>query len=209
MKNIILKGFGAGVLALCAVSFCSCSKDAKFIGVWTASTPTDITTSVPAATTASALTSVTFVKTGDNARSGSIAISSIINAQQPLMANPVSMNEPYEVSIAATASIAGTWMLEKDSDDDVIVNLDPSSLKVNVDKNGVTFTSNVLTGAQQPVIDSLTNATAAQWQLQLTDAMRREFGRFNKIDDIDVHKDGTMTLETENPDRMLIFRKAE
>lgn len=205
-KNLFF--LGAGLLALSA-TITSCSKKTDFVGVWTATTPEDITTSVPAASSATSLVSISFVEDATKKDGGSVALSSIINVNQPLQGSLAGTDIPYEVNVAATASLGGTWIFEEDSDDDLLLSLDLSTLKVNVDNNGVTFTQNMLTGAQQPQIDSLTAITAELWKNQLRQAMTKEFSRFKKIDDIKVHKGQILTLEIENPETTLQFRKAQ
>lgn len=187
----------------------SCSKTSDFLGVWTSTTPEDITASVPAASSATSLVSISFVEGTGNKDGGSVALTSIINVNQPVSGSPISMNQPYEVNVAATASLGGTWIYEEGSDDDLLLSLDLSTLKVNVDNNGVTFTQNMLTGAQQPQIDSLTTVTAELWKNQLTQAMTKEFSRFKKLDDVKVHKGQVLTFEIQNPELTLQMRKTE
>lgn len=193
---------GAGALA-------SCTKKADFLGVWTATTPEDITASVPAASSATSLVSISFVEDTNKKDGGSVALTSIINVNQPVTGSPMSMNQPYEVNVAATASLGGTWIYENGSDDDLLLSLDLNTLKVNVDNNGVTFTQNMLTGAQQPQIDSLTTVTAELWKNQLIQAMTKEFGRFQKLDDVEVHKGQILTFEIQNPKLTIQMRKTE
>lgn len=205
-KYSLIIGLG---LIIGASGLASCSKTSDFLGVWTSTTPEDITTSVPAASSATSLVSISFVEgTGKN-DGGSVALTSIINVNQPVTGSPMSMNQPYEVNVAATASLGGTWIYEEGSDDDLLLSLDLSTLKVNVDNNGVTFTQNMLTGAQQPQIDSLTTVTAELWKNQLTQAMTKEFSRFKKLDDVKVHKGQVLTFEIQNPELTLQMRKTE
>jgi len=205
-KHSLIIGIGLIIGAGCVVS---CSKKTDFTGVWTATTPEDITASVPAASSATSLISVSFVEDGAKEDGGSVALSSIINVNQPVSGGSLSIDSPYEVNVAATASLGGTWIYEDGSDDDILLSLDLSTLKVNVDKNGVSFTQNMLTGAQQPQIDSLTAVTAEIWKNQLTHAMTKEFSRFRKLDDVKVHKGQVLTFEVENPDMTFQMRKAE
>lgn len=196
-------------LIIGASGLASCSKTTDFFGVWTSTTPEDITASVPAASSATSLVSISFVEGTGNKDGGSVALTSIINVNQPVSGSPISMNQPYEVNVAATASLGGTWIYEEGSDDDLLLSLDLSTLKVNVDNNGVSFTQNMLTGAQQPQIDSLTTVTAELWKNQLTQAMTKEFSRFKKLDDVKVHKGQVLTFEIQNPELTLQMRKTE
>lgn len=205
-KYSLIIGLG---LIIGASGLASCSKTTDFFGVWTSTTPEDITASVPAASSATSLVSISFVEGTGNKDGGSVALTSIINVNQPVSGSPISMNQPYEVNVAATASLGGTWIYEEGSDDDLLLSLDLSTLKVNVDNNGVSFTQNMLTGAQQPQIDSLTTVTAELWKNQLTQAMTKEFSRFKKLDDVKVHKGQVLTFEIQNPELTLQMRKTE
>lgn len=205
-KYSLIIGLG---LIIGASGLASCSKTTDFFGVWTSTTPEDITASVPAASSATSLVSISFVEGTGNKDGGSVALTSIINVNQPVSGSPLSMNQPYEVNVAATASLGGTWIYEEGSDDDLLLSLDLSTLKVNVDNNGVSFTQNMLTGAQQPQIDSLTTVTAELWKNQLTQAMTKEFSRFKKLDDVKVHKGQVLTFEIQNPELTLQMRKTE
>ena len=201
-----------GLLSIFAIAgvacVISCGRNEKFIGTWTSTVPDDITSSVPAASMATSLVSVSFMPGVDTKDGGSVALSSVINVNQPVQPG-VGLDAAYEVNVAATASVGGTWSYKGDDDDELVLAFDPSTLKVNIDNNGVTFTQNLLTGAQQPQIDSLTAATAQQWKAQLTRALTTEFGRFRQLEDVKVHKGDILTFEIENPDQTLQFRKAQ
>lgn len=195
-----------GALLMMGAALVSCSRKSEFLGQWTAETPQDITRQVPSASAATSQISINFTLNDSlgSRRGGSVMLSSVISATQPVEPG-VGIDQAYEVNVAATATQAGTWRYDGDSDDDLIISLNPSSLSVDIDNNGVTFTQNLLTGAEQPMIDSLTNATANQWKVELTQAMRSEFSRFTKLDDVKVDKHGVLTLETENPETTLFF----
>lgn len=203
-KYTLLLGLAAGLATLS-----SCSKNNDFVGVWTATTPEDITAVVPAASSATSMMSISFVEDANKKDGGSVALSTIINVSQPVNSGTAGFDAPYEVNVAATASLGGTWIFEEDSDDDLILSLDLNTLKVNVDNNGVTFTQNMLTGAQQPQIDSLTSVTAEVWKNQLTQALTKEFSRYRKLDDVKVHKGQVLTFEIENPETTIQMRRAE
>lgn len=198
-NSVLLAGIGLAVL-----SMASCSKNEKFIGSWESTNPLDITKEIPSASTASATISVTF---GPNAegKGGDFILSSLISASQPVVTNP-DIVSGYETDVAATATIKGTWNYEGDSDDDLIVTFDKSTFKVDVDPAGVTFRQNQITDAQEPVTDSLTNATAMMWKQQISRAMEREFARFSRLDDVKSKDGSTMKLEIENPEQDLYFR---
>lgn len=117
----------------------------------------------------------------------------------------ISPDAPYQVDVAATASIRGRYVAEDDDDDDILLHLDPSTLQVNVDPAGVTFSENILTGLQRPTLDSLTMQTVDAWRVLITSAIRDEFYKYQKIDDIKVHHGDMLSCEV--ADRDYTFRR--
>lgn len=188
------------LLASSATLFISCERRPDVTGVWSGM-PTRINT-VSAASDATAQYSFAFGSTDKNG--GDISISALIDANQPVSASVLTTDVPYEVSVASTATINGSWRYE--DDDDIIIALDPSTLNVRVDPHGVTFSTDILTATQQPQLDSLTATTAAAWQVSLTKAMTEEFRKFNKISDIKIHN-GIMSCEID--DRDCTFRQTQ
>ena len=83
--------------------------------------------------------------------------------------------------------------------------LDNSTMQVNVDPNGVTFSQNLLTGAQQPMVDSLTSVTADRWRTAIRTAAAKQFFSFTKLDDVKVVND---ILSCEAGKKDLTFHRA-
>lgn len=187
-------------LTVVIMTFSSCTRHPDVIGTWTG-TPTRID-NISAACDANATYSISFSSDSKNGNSGEVIISAVIDANQPVEAELSSFDRPYEVSVAATAVISGKWSYEKDDDEDIIVSLDPNTLTVNVDPHGVTFSNDILTGTQQPMIDSLSNAAASAWQKSITKAMCDRFYQLNKISDIKVNN-GIMSCEVHDRDYTL------
>ena len=193
--------FGA---ALAMMAFASCSHSDNFVGAWQSTKPIDLSQQLPDAATGSALMTLEF---GPNTgKGGTVTINSLLEATQAVVPSPA-LNEGYEVSIAGTATINGTWAYEDRDDDDLILTLDLTSLNVNVDNNGVTFRQNVVTDAQEPVADSLSTVTADLWRQQFAHALRIELNRYTKLDDVKV-RDSVLTFELDHPDQKMEFRKA-
>ena len=199
MKVTKLQHLGAavaGLIFVCAAA--SCSKAPKFIGTWTATAPTSLQSVIPAASSATQLVSLDFLS-GDDEKSGPMVFTSLIEASQPVQGDSASFVQPYQANISGTAVINGTWTYAGDDHDDLIISYDLSTLKVAVDPQGVSFSENLLTGAQQPMVDSLTNATAAIWQTQLTAAVKVELQNWSSLDDVKVENDGNLLkLEIKN-----------
>lgn len=186
--------------ALMTVS--SCSRADRFAGAWMG-VPTRLA-GIPGAADATATVTIDFAPTGDVRTGGDVVLSATVDVSQAVVGSPVEMVQPYQADVAATASIRGRYMVT-DDDDDVVLHLDPSTLSVNVDPDGITLSENMLTGLQQPQIDSITARTADQWRVLITAAVRDEFYRYGKIDDIKVHHTDMMSCEID--DRDYIFRR--
>lgn len=191
-------------MAFASVALCSCDNRPDITGTWNGM-PTRIN-NISAASDANATMSITFMNdnSGKKADNGQLLISALIDANQPVSGENSIISAPYEVSVAATATASGHWTFEANDDDDVIISIDPQSLQVHVDPHGVTFSSDLLTGAQKPQLDSLTEATADAWRRSIKQAVKDEFYAIHKISDIKI-KNGIMSCEIN--DRDLTFRK--
>lgn len=177
-------------MAAVALGLTACDSHPKIAGSWTASAPTSIAAEIPAASTADALLSIDFVN--NSSSDGTFLLSSLVNATQPVRADSLpTLDSPYEVSVSATASVKGSWTYDSKEHDDLLMQFDLSSLQVDIDPNGVTFSQNLLTGAQQPAVDSLTSATAEIWKRQIGNAFRAALSRYSKLEDVEVTNNGT------------------
>ena len=189
-----------GILISVSVAV-SCSRNEKIAGAWTA--PPVRLDGVPDAADALATVTVDFGVQDKANATHPLNLSALIDVTQPVEAVHGGIDMPYEVSVAATASISGRYTFEKGEDDDVVVTLDPSSMKVDIDPAGVTFSQNVLTGLQQPRLDSLTEATVSKWRVEIARAVRSEFYKYTSISDIKIHHADMMTCEISDRDYTL------
>lgn len=191
--------------AASAAALTSCSNHDNVVGTWSGM-PTSID-NIPQSTDATMQLSVSFAANEQNGSglNGRVSLSALIDANRPISANGAySPANQSEVSIAATATISGLWTYEDHDDDDILINLDPQTLQVNVDPNGVTFSTDILTSMQQPALDSLTAATVYEWERTLKQAVRNEFYKFQKVSDVKI-RNGIMSCEIN--DRDYTFRK--
>lgn len=184
--------------------FASCGNTENISGQWQGN-PTRLELQVPGIANAMTTTTLNF-SPGSDTRTGHISISSVIELEQALQGSPEnSFSEPYAVSISATAGAEGTYVFEQGDDDDVLVSLFPASITVNVDPDGVTFDRKILTGTMQAHVDSLTNAVVAQMKGIITNAVREEYSKYSRIEDIKVHHGDMMSCEINDRDQT--FRK--
>lgn len=195
--NLIL----ASGLAVAAAAFTSCERHADVAGSWTGMPGRSL--AVSGAIDVTSTISLDFARQpASKAKdSGLLTISAAIDANQPVTGGTFE-NAAYEVSVAASASMTGTWAFI--DDDDIAITLDPSSFTVKVDPDGITFAEDLVSGMQDPQLDSLSTATAARWQSVIAPAIKTEFLKYNKLDDIKI-KNGIMTFEI--ADRDYTFRR--
>lgn len=188
------------IIALGAVAaMASCSKTPEFLGQWVSSAPVSLKGEIPAASQATAQLTFDF-STGTERKSGPVMLTSDIDLTQPVSGDS-SFVSPYEVSVAATASVNGTWTYASDDDDELVLSFDMSTLNVVVDPHGVTFSQNLLTGTQQPVLDSLTTVTAERWKAQVKGAVTQQLSRFSMVDDVEVSDNrNVLTFEVRGDD---------
>lgn len=176
----------------------SCSKTEPLTGAWQGN-PTRF--AVKGAEYATNTITLDFASDQSEYRSGQVNISAVIDIEQAVNTTiDNTFNQPYTVSVAATASITGRYAAEKDDDEDILVHFDPSTFTVNIDPDGVTFSENILTGAAQSTLDSVTNATVERWRAAITAAVQAEFEKYSKIEDIRIHHDNIMSCEIADRD---------
>ena len=134
---------------------------------------------------------------------GQINVSSMVSLARSTGAE-VAPSGAYEVSVAATASIAGTWRAI--DDDEIDVSLDFSSLNVEVDPSQVALVSNPLTGGEYAQTDSVKPQLAEYYRSEITRQLQAYYGAWNRFDDVKVDKPGT-TMSLEISDRDYVFRR--
>lgn len=174
----------------------SCDKAQDLSGSWTGA-PQQLH-NVNGAFTASTIDVINFTNADDSHKSGTVLINSMISAQQTVTGTP-DLIEPYQETVAATATISGTWAYRDGEDDDVDMVLDFASLKVNVDPAGVAFSQNFISGREQPQLDSLTASAAARWQQSIYQAIKPYYGKYMRFDDVKIHN-GIMHAEVNDTD---------
>lgn len=190
----------AALFAIAAVS--SCAKTDRFAGTWQGN-PENIVKYLPEAATASSVMTLDFAPDASNPKTGTVAMMAVIEISQAVGQTSPGIDMAYQTNITGTAMINAKYAF--DDDDDIILSLDASTMKVNIDPAGVSFTQNLVSDTERPVLDSLTAATADHWRIAITGAMREVFNKYRKIDDIKVHHGDLMSCEID--DRDLSFRR--
>ncbi len=183
--------------AITAVS--SCSKTDYVAGLWQGNPERLI--DFKGASDATCTMTIDFAPRSDRHGNGQVDLNAIIEVQQATVGAPVGTVMPYQANITATASVSGTYAPEDGEDDDYILSLDASTIKVNVDPSGVVFTNDIASDTQRPILDSLTAATADQWRVNITSAVREQFYKYSRIEDVKVHHGDIMSMEIDNRDK--------
>lgn len=195
MKTIAGTLFSLAALFVASASISSCSKQEQFAGQWQGA-PENI--QIQGAANATATVTLDFAPAPGQKGQGNVNISAVINASWPATSDGI--DRAYQANIVATASASGRYVAEDKDYDDIILSLDPSTFAVNVNRDGITYAENVLTGVQQPVLDSLTTTTAERWRQIITPVVRTLFNSYTTIDDIEVHHNDILKCEIGDKD---------
>ncbi len=149
------------------------------------------------------VTRIQFIPIPSDSIDGNIVLYSDISAQDEIAEyNGISLDVPYEVSVAATSNIKGTYKFV--DDDDIAVYLDDSTLEVSIDPKAVKFTANVLTGEQNPEIENLREGQYWRFNSDIMANMRLVYAKYQHISDIEI-KDNILSCEVD--DRDMTFRR--
>ncbi|MBD5234719.1 MAG: hypothetical protein HDS65_11195 [Bacteroidales bacterium] len=197
----ILKFTPIAILSVAAAfALSSCSKETHLEGQWMGN-PERIA-HLSGASDATATMTLSFDQ--PDKKGGTVMLSAVIEVEQGIASfSTDTPDDPYETSVTATANATGKYVFTDDDYEDIAITLDPGSFSLSVDPSGVTFAQNIIDGQQQPVLDSLAAATAAQWKTILTPAARELFNRYTTIDDIKIHHDDIMSCEIDDRDYTL------
>ncbi len=106
----------------------------------------------------------------------------------------------YTVTASGVATVTGTWTVI--DDDEVRIDVDPSTLIVKVDPQGVEVNVNAITSQTVSVPDSIKPAFAESVKTQIRRLVEKQFFDVSKIDDIEI-KDEFMTMEINKRDYSL------
>lgn len=182
MKGLILALSLAGALSLV-----SCDKTARLAkelpGSW-AGTPENFTDN--SAVTATIIETFDIVSdpslVPEKSHGGSITIIGMLSANTQVLGEAEQI-EPLSLTVTGKSMISGTWVAI--DDDEVVVNLDPSTLKVEVDPDAV-LVNGLMTDVNGPKIDSLKPSVAATIANSLRIALTNRYTSVRKLDDVKI-----------------------
>lgn len=194
MKLISLSFIALGVLA---ASLTSCDDSAKLAqeiqGTWSGAPETLVAGDASSATITQ---TYNFMADDDNPKQGSVLVTALVSVTGQLQ-GVEAVVEPFSLTAGATASMSGRWAAK--DDDEIVFAWTDSTLTVNVDPEAVTLSSNVVTGAERPTIDSLKPQIAQSIKAQVAQAVEVRFHSTRKFDDIHFHGD-IMSFEVNDKD---------
>lgn len=200
----------AAVVVLCLAA---CSRLANIEGTWngapvryeqpTASGAVGSDGTVATNVSTQIATNMTFVPDAQKSGAGTVEFMSNVDVINTVPFEG-KLVDPFEINIGATAVCTGTYHFE--DQDDIVIAINPASIKVDIDPQAVNYSENIATGQDAAQIDSLRPALVRQYTRQLLPLMRDYYSKITRIDDIKV-KDGVMSCEIN--DRDLTFRRAQ
>lgn len=180
----------AGVFMMTQTSCDSASKLAEDIdGSWSsapemlANTPDGLITGVD---------NFVFSKTAST--SGTIMIATMISVNRELPVNHDS-TEPVSLTASAKATVQGTWMAA--DDDEIKLIIDPASIQVEIDPEGIVAVPNLITEVVAPTTDSIPPALASALKKEILKVMTAKYIGLSQMDDVEI-KDGRMKYEIDN-----------
>ena len=104
----------------------------------------------------------------------------------------------------ATASVDGRWAYDVDDDDDLLLSFDYSTIKIDVDKNKLSFAPDVDSTVRQQMVDFYSSA----WSKELSRVFRDDLSKYSVLDDIEVSDNGKMmSFEIQSPEVKLRFNR--
>lgn len=183
MNKIFIRGMltALAILSIFAISSCDSkqklSKDLN--GIWAGQEEKLTDTG---AARASMVRMLQFTPTGTSGE-GNFTMTAYITVENTMPAND-SIVTPMTITASGTATITGVYQAKED--DELIINLDPSSLSIDVDPEAVQMNYNVLTTQNASELETLKPAAAVLVNQQIEKAARSVFANITEIDDIHI-----------------------
>lgn len=187
------------------VMACSCDSKSKLAndinGTW-ASSPDRLADNN--GSSASIIRILEFDKLPDQA-GGTLVMSGLVSVNSGIPQSG-EINMPISYTASGVATITGQWTVI--DDDEIAVVLDGTTLKVDVDPQGVVLDYNVLSGTSAPDTTAIKPALAEMVKKVITNGVQTQFFNAKKIDDIKI-KDNMMSCEIDDHDITLRRQNVE
>lgn len=189
---------GAVMLCGMALVVSSCSDEQRFLGSWRAVATDDVTPQFSDATSATSRLYLIF-ENGVGEADGRVIV-----ANEYEMMRPATTADGTALTFAASgrAEMDGSWSVDLDDADDLLLNLNTSAIKVNLDESNVSLAGDAPAGMNVATVDSLKKVVAEKCRIEMHGAMSRYASRMAVIKDLEVSKDGNQIgFEIDDPDR--------
>ncbi|MDE5725124.1 MAG: hypothetical protein K2L91_01015 [Duncaniella sp.] len=201
MKRLIpLCIFGAAIS--CGLLTTSCDNNARLAGqltgVW-AGTPESFTDR--SAITASIIDTFDFQPdtcVGRGCHAGPLLITGMVTTSTQVVGDN-SLIEPINISTAAHTTISGSWTVI--DDDELLIRLNPATLKVSIDPRDVAVNTNPY-NPEAVKTDSLAPALSASIEAGLRHALLSRYASMTHFDDVEI-KGQLMKYELNDIDHTL------
>lgn len=126
---------------------------------------------------------------GDSVAGGNLIVNSMISMTGAVSGSDA-INQPFSLTASASATVSGDWVAT--SNDKVTVNLDLTTLDVQVDPKDVVLSTDIVTGDESPAIDSITPGLALQIKKQIANNLQVKYMAMRYLENVKVN-DNTLT----------------
>ena len=199
--------FRSGSMSLCigalaaVLTLSSCTGKEKLArevkGTWS-SAPEQIQNTGASQTTMVRV--IDFAPAADSAE-GTLTMTALITVDNVLPSSD-KIDTPLTITASGAATVNGVYQAK--DDDDIIINLDYSTLQVSIDPQAVQLNYNILTDNDTSALETLRPGAMQLATKQIEQCARIVFANINEIEDIRIHND-LMSCEMGHKD--LSFRR--
>lgn len=188
-NRIITAVATAGILLLTSCS--GTSSLAKNIeGSWSG-TPKSLSTDIAGST--SIVEIISFLP-GDIKNGGNFDVTSMISATGSVRGTD-GILIPYSLTASASATAQGSWRAI--DDDEIAINIDPSTIDVTVDPDALVFNNNMITGTEEATLDSIKPTVMNLLENRIKRDVMTRFLSIKHLDDVKV-KSGLLKFEIDD-----------
>lgn len=143
--------------------------------------------------------SFTFAKDVNVKDGGKVTYTGVYSISQAVSSQSVDV--PFEATANVKATAEGTWTAT--DDDEIMLTIDQTSVKTEIDPTSVSFGYAVLTDKPVSELDSLKANLLPNLEISFGAEVQKRVAMMKKLDDIKFPQTGTMTLEIGKTDYTL------
>lgn len=195
----------ASVAFLGMTAMTSCSKDVEFKGSWKAMSTEDATSQFLGASSATSQLLITFEQ-GEDASAGKVSLENEYTVTSPIAAEGLAV--PVSFSVKGKAVADGTWTPDVDDSDDLLLDLNPASVKVDIPANSVTVSGVLPSDMSQERVDSLKAVFVEKSRQEMHGAMSAYVASMRVVSDVEVSNNRkSLEFDVDSKNRELKFEK--